>query len=312
MQTVRRPHEVDVLEIRAKRVINGVRGMPFGWSVNPYQGCFHQCVFCYARRTHAFRDLDGESAWGARIFAKVNAVAVVRAELAHPRWRGGHVAIGTATDPYQPVEGRYRITRGILAEFARARNPAHLITRSPLVRRDIDVLQSLAAGADFGVAISIATLDERLAREIEPTVAAPRQRLDTVRALADAGIRVDVAAAPILPGINDDPAAIAALMRAAADAGATRCWSSPLRLGEITREAFFSYLRTARPELVTRYERLYARGANLTREGASAIESAIADARRAAHFAPPPAIAAAPPREPSLFDAAQDTIMLGK
>jgi len=311
MQTVRRPHEVDVLEIRAKRVINGVRGMPFRWSINPYQGCFHQCVFCYARRTHAFRDLDGESSWGSRIFAKVNAAAVVRAELAHPRWRGEHVAIGTATDPYQPVEGRYRITRGILEEFARARNPAHLITRSPLVRRDIDVLQRLSAVADFGVAISIATLDERLAREIEPTVAPPRQRLDTVRALAEAGIRVDIAAAPILPGINDDPAAIDALVRAAADAGATHCWSSALRLGEITRDAFFSYLRAMRPELVARYERIYARGANLTREGAAPIESAIAAARRAVTFSPPRAIAAAATREPSLFDYAQDKGTLG-
>jgi DNA repair photolyase len=303
MQIVRRPHEVDVLEIRAKRVINAVRGMPFfSWSVNPYQGCFHQCVFCYARRTHAFRDLDGEGSWGARIFAKVNAVEIVRAELAHPRWRGEHVAIGTATDPYQPCEGRYRITRGILAEFARARNPAHLITRSPLIRRDLDVLQTLAASADFGVAISIATLDERLAREIEPTVAPPRARLDAVRVLARGGIRVEVAAAPIMPGINDDPAGIAAVMRAAADAGASGCWSSALRLGEITREAFFAYLRDERPELEARYERLYARGANLTRDGAAQVREAIGGARRTVRFAPPPQISAAPPRELNLFD----------
>lgn len=301
MQIVRRPHEVEVLEIRAKRVINPVPGMPFAWSINPYQGCFHQCVFCYARRTHSFRDLDGDGSWGARVFAKVNAVEIVRAELAHRRWRGDPVAIGTATDPYQPIEGRYRLTRGILEAFAAARNPAHLITRSPLIQRDIDVLQTLSAQAGVGIAISIATLDEALAREIEPTVAAPRQRLATVRALAQAGIKVDVAAAPILPGINDAPASLAALMQAAAEAGASGAWASALRLGDVTREAFFSYLSDARPALVPSYERWYGRGPNPTREARAPIDAAIRDARGSTHFEPPPRIMPRLPREIPLF-----------
>jgi len=246
-------------EVAAKSVLNRVRGMPFGWSINPYRGCYHRCVFCYARNTHAFLERDGIGDWGSLLSVKVNAPQVLRRELASPRWKGEHVAIGTATDPYQPLEGRYRITRGILVELARARTDAHLITRSPLVVRDIDVLQELARAAGASVCVSLPTLDEDLARRIEPTVAPPRQRLRAVRMLADAGIRVGVAVAPILPHLTDGEDALRDVFRAAADAGASMAWHSVLNLNPVARESYFGFLRAEFPHLVDRHDDYYTR-----------------------------------------------------
>jgi len=195
--------------------------------------------------------------WGSRIFVKVNAPAVVRRELARRSWRGEYVAVGTVTDPYQPLEGRYRLTRGILQAFADYDTPVGIISRSPLVVRDRDVLAQLARNAGASVSISIATLDEAVAREIEPTVAPPRQRLRAVSALAAAGIRVNVALAPVVPHVTDAPASLEAVVRAARDAGAANVWHSTLYLHDVTREAFFAYLRDRRPELLPRYERMY-------------------------------------------------------
>lgn len=256
----RRPSEVRVDEIAAKSALNRVRGMGFTWSLNPFTGCAHQCVFCYARGTHAYRELDGVRDWGAALGVKVNIATVLRADLAARAYRGEEIAVGTATDPYQALEGRYRLMRGVLAALRDARAPFHVTTRSPLIVRDLDLLAQCARRADVGVAISIATLDDAVAREIEPTVAPPRQRLRAVRALAGAGIRVGVAVAPVLPGITDDPADLAAVVRAAAEAGASHVWHSALNLGAITRDAYFAFLSDARPELVERYMRLFRRG----------------------------------------------------
>ncbi|MBV8433222.1 MAG: radical SAM protein [Candidatus Eremiobacteraeota bacterium] len=248
---------VEVVEQAAKSVINPVKGMPFAWSINPYRGCYHQCVFCYARRTHWFLDEDGIDRWGSRIFVKVNAPAVVRREVARRSWKREYVAIGTVTDPYQPLEGRYRLTRGILEALADFETPAGLITRSPLVVRDLDVLARLARVAGASVSVSIATTDAALARQIEPTVAPPAQRLRTVETLASSGIRVNVALAPILPGITDSAENIASVVRAARGAGAAHVWHSTLYLHDVTREAYFAYLRERHPELVESYERAY-------------------------------------------------------
>ena len=256
----RRPSEVRVEEIAAKSALNRVRGMGFTWSLNPFTGCAHQCVFCYARGTHAYRELDGVREWGSALGVKLNIATVLRADLAGRAYRGEEIAIGTATDPYQALEGRYRLMRAVLPALRDARAPFHITTRSPLIVRDVDLLAQCARRADVGVAVSIATLDEALAREIEPTVAAPRQRLRAVRTLADAGIRVGVAVAPVLPDLTDDPAALAAVVRAAADAGASHVWHGALNLGTITRDAYFAFLASARPELLQRYERLFGRG----------------------------------------------------
>jgi DNA repair photolyase len=265
---------VEVVEQHAKSIINTVVGMPFKWSINPYRGCYHQCRFCYARRTHTFLEEDGVGNWGSKLYVKVNAPAVVRTELAKRRWKRETVAIGTVTDPYQPLEGRYRVTRGILEALRDYQSPASLITRSPLVVRDIDVLQGLARVAGASVSISIATLDEKLAREIEPTVAPPRQRLRAVRMLADAGIHVNVALAPVLPHLTDTPDNIDAVVRAARDAGAAKVWHNTLYLHDITRETFFAYLREYRPELIARYAQEY-RGTYAPRVIAKQIDTDV-------------------------------------
>lgn len=255
--TVHRFRGVEVAELPCKSLLNRVHGMPFAWSINPYQGCYHQCVFCYARATHRYRELDGVAAWGSQLVAKVGAPAVLRRELARRSWRGEAVAIGTATDPYQAIEGRYRLTRGILAELARARNPGRLITRSPLVVRDRDVLAGLARVADFSICVSLPTLDEALAARLEPTVAPPRSRLRAVRMLAEAGIRVGVGIAPVLPALTDSDIGLRAVVRAAADAGASFVWHGVLNLGEITRDAFFRYLDAEQPQLIATYRAMY-------------------------------------------------------
>jgi DNA repair photolyase len=257
MIVARRSADIHVHEIAAKSILNRVQGMPFEWSINPYAGCAHQCVFCYARATHAYRELDGVTAWGSEIFAKVNAPAVLRRELARPGPRIREVAIGTATDPYQAIEGKYRLTRGILIELSRARTPMHLITRSGLILRDLDVLTEFAARAEISICVSLPTLDAALARELEPTVAPPAKRLIAVRRLAQAGIRVGVAVAPVIPGLTDDPATLTAVVRAAAEAGASFAWHSVLNLGDVTRDAFFAYLDERHPELVRRYRAMY-------------------------------------------------------
>jgi DNA repair photolyase len=300
MSRVTRFRDVEVEEIAAKSILNRVRGMHFAWSINPYQGCYHQCVFCYARATHRYRELDGVGGWGTRLRAKVNAAVVLRRELARPGWRNEHVAIGTATDPYQAIEGRYRITRGILAELARAATPGHLITRSPLIVRDLDVLTTLAGAAEFSVCVSLPTLDASLAHRIEPTVAPPAQRLRAVRRLAEAGIRVGVAIAPVLPHLTDDRVALADVVRAAAGAGASFAWHGVLNLGDVTRDAFFGYLDTDQPHLVATYREMY-RARYAPAAYVRDIDERAARAQRSVTFTPPPHVVPRPARALTLF-----------
>jgi len=295
MERRRRVGRIDCIEIEAKSILNCVRGMPFGWSINPYRGCYHQCVFCYARRTHTFFERTGIGDWGTLLYAKINAAAVLRGELANPRWRGEHVAIGTATDPYQPLEGTFRITRAILTELARASTEAHLITRSPLVVRDIDVLQDLSRAAGAAICISLPTLDEALARKIEPTVAPPRQRLRAVRMLADAGIRVGVAVAPVLPQLTDDEAGLRAVFAAAAAAGASSAWHSVLNLNEVARESYFNFLRAEFPALVPAHETYYRRK-YAPKAVVEEISLRAARARKGIRLRPRDTIAAQPKR----------------
>jgi len=247
----------EYVEIEVKSVMNRVSGMPFRWSINPYRGCSHGCVFCYARRTHWFLDEDGLDRWSTKIFAKVNAPEVLRRELARHSWRREEVAVGTATDPYQAIEGRYRLTRRILEALRDARTPVGIITRSPLIQRDIDVLQRLSAAAGVTVCVSIATTDAALARKIEPGVAPPLQRLRTLRRLTEAGIRCGVMLAPILPGITDAAEDLRAVVHAARDHGAQFLGHTALHLGPVTRESFFRFLGQERRELVPRYTQMY-------------------------------------------------------
>jgi DNA repair photolyase len=247
----------EIIELPAKSVLNQVSGMPFRWSINPYRGCSHGCVFCFARRTHWFLDEDGVQDWSSKIFVKINAPDVLRHEVSRPTWRREEVALGTATDPYQSVERKYQLTRRILAVLCEARTPVSIVTRSPMIVRDIDILMSLARRAGVTVCVSIATTDARVAREIEPTVALPAQRLAAVRRLSETGIRAGVLLAPVLPGITDAPESLDAVVCAAQEHGAHFVGHNALHLGDITRDAFFRFLRARHPGLVPRYERMY-------------------------------------------------------
>ncbi len=291
---------VEVIESPAKSILNRVTGMPFGWSINPYRGCYHQCVFCYARKTHWFLDDDGVDRWGSRIYVKTNAPAVLRTELARKSWKHESVAIGTVTDPYQPLEGKYALTRGILHALRDYDTPAAIITRSPLVVRDIDVLQSLAKRSGVSVAISIATMKPQLAREIEPTVAPPQQRLRAVEMLARAGIEVRVALAPVLPQITDDAQNIDTVVAAARAAGAHGVWHNALYLHEVTRDAFFKYLKTKRPYLLADYATTY-RGKYAPRELHDRIDARVHEALRSHPQRSGPALKAAGPVQISLL-----------
>ena len=240
-----------------RSALNRVRGMPFAWSLNPYMGCAHRCTFCYVRAFEARADRPSDDRYGASIRVKTNVAAVLRRELARPSWQRETVAVGAATDPYQPAEGRYRLTRGCIEAFADAASPFAIITRGPLVVRDIDVLAEAARRADVSVTFSVPTLDDEIWRRTEPGTAPPRQRLRALARLVEAGIEARVGMAPILPGLSDRPELLAEVVREARAAGATGIWANLLYLRPGTREHFLAALERDWPELLPEYERLY-------------------------------------------------------
>jgi len=241
---------------------------------------------CYARRTHWFLDQDGVNNWGSRIFVKVNAPEVLRRELAQPSWTREEVHLGTATDPYQPAEGSYRISRQILEVLLAARTPVDIVTRSTMVVRDVDLLTRMTAGPGAMVCFSIATMDAAVAREIEPDVPPPLRRLEALRVLAQAGVPVAVLLAPVIPGITDDPKNLAAVVTAARDYGASSLWTNALHLGDVTREAFFQYLERRRPKLIPEYERMY-RGKYAPSEYRRRIQEVVAVLKSRSGFGAP-------------------------
>jgi DNA repair photolyase len=223
-------------------------------------GCVHRCTFCYVRAFEQRADRPSDDRYGRTIRVKTNVVEVLRRELARASWKHETVTIGAATDPYQPAEGRYRLTRGCVEALASARNPLGIITRGPLIVRDVDVLAEAARRAEVSVTFSVPTLDSEIWRRTEPGTAPPRQRLRALTALVDAGICASVGMAPILPGLSDRPELLADVVRAAREAGATGIWANLLHLRPGTREHFLDCLAHDWPELLPEYERLYARG----------------------------------------------------
>jgi DNA repair photolyase len=279
-----------------RSALNRVRGMPFEWSLNPYMGCAHRCTFCYVRAFEARADRPSDDRYGASIRVKTNVAEVLRRELARPSWDPSPIAIGAATDPYQPAEGRYRLTRACIEVLGDAANPFSLITRGPLVVRDIDVLAAAARRAEVSVTFSVPTLDREIWRRTEPGTPPPHQRLRAVKALVDAGIKASVGMAPLLPGLSDRPELMAQVVREARAAGATGIWANLLYLKPGTREHFLAALERDWPELLPEYERLYAGRAYLpadetrpAREQVAALaeEHGIRDRRRV-RLAPPP------------------------
>jgi DNA repair photolyase len=250
---------VEFIEVEAKSIINRVpgAGVPFDWSINPYRGCSHACVYCFARPTHTFLDMDAGRDFESRIVVKVNAPDVLRRELAAKRWKGDHIAMGTNTDPYQRAEGRYRLMPGIIRALIDYRNPFSILTKGTLILRDLDLLVEAVGVADVGTAFSIGTLDEDAWRRTEPGTPHPRSRIEAVRALNEAGVPCGVLMAPILPGITDDPRRLREVAKAAIDAGATHVSPILLHLRPGVREEFMPWLAEAYPDLVPRYTQMY-------------------------------------------------------
>ncbi|MGH3082633.1 MAG: radical SAM protein [Gaiellaceae bacterium] len=248
---------VEYREEPCRSALNRVKGMMFGWSLNPYMGCVHRCTFCYVRAFERRADRPSDERYGTSIRVKVNVAEILRKELARPSWEGETVAVGAATDPYQPAEGRYRLTRGCIQAFAEASNPFSLITRGPMIVRDLDVLTEAARRAKVSITFSIPTLDEDVWRKTEPSTAHPRQRLRAVRELVQAGINVGVGMAPILPGISDRPEQLRDVVKAARKAGATGVWTNVLFLRPGTREHFLEQLARDWPEQLEHYLELY-------------------------------------------------------
>ena len=288
--------KVEYREEPCRGALNRVKGMGFRWSLNPYMGCAHRCTFCYVRAYELRADRPSDERYGRSIRVKINIAEVLRRELGRATWMHEHVAIGAATDPYQPVEGRYRLTRACLEELAAASNPFSIITRGPMIVRDLDVLVEAAGRADVSVTFSIPTLDEEVWRRTEPSTAHPRQRLRALSQLVDAGVRACVGMAPILPGISDRPEQLSEVVRAAREAGACGIWSNVLFLRPGTREHFLECLALDWPEELERYERLYAKRAYLPADETKPVraevarlakEIGVADRRRRRLAAPP-------------------------
>jgi DNA repair photolyase len=251
-------------EVRAKSILNRVpeaSRMPFRWTINPYRGCTQACVYCFARPTHTYLDFDAGRDFEREIVVKVNAPERLRAELAKPSWKGEHIALGTNTDPYQWVEGRYKLTRGIWEAMIEARNPGSVLTKSPLLLRDLDLMIELAKRADFSAALSVPTLDEKAWRATEPHTPHPRARLEAVAELNRAGIRTGILVAPLMPGINDAPEQVERILELAKEAGAAYVSGIALHLRGEVRQVFMDWLEEHRSDLVPRYRDLYRRGA---------------------------------------------------
>ena len=251
-------------EVRARSVLNRVPGasrMPFEWTVNPYRGCAHACVYCFARKTHSYLDLDTGVGFDTQIVVKVNAPEVLRRQLASPRWHGDHVAMGTNVDCYQRAEGRYRLMPGILSALRDHANPFSILTKGTLILRDLDLLKQSAEVTDVGISVSVGFTDTALWRTVEPGTPAPERRLDVVRTFTEHGFGVGVLMAPVIPFLSDEPAQLRATVRAIAAAGATSVTPLVLHLRPGAREWYMAWLAQHHPHLVRRYERLYADGA---------------------------------------------------
>jgi DNA repair photolyase len=264
-------------EIRTKSAINrvpAVSRVPFEWTVNPYRGCSHACTFCFARPTHEYLDLDAGRDFEREIIVKVNVPEVLRAELARRSWGGHHIAMGTNTDPYMWVEGRYKLMRGIWEAMRDFANPCSILTKSPLLLRDTDLLLEVAERTRVSACLSVPTLEEKAWRATEPHTPHPRARLEAVAELNRLGIPTGILIAPLMPGINDQPEQVRKIVELATEAGAVHIGGQTLFLRGSVKEIFFEWLREHRPDLVERYERLYASGAYLPADERRAIEQA--------------------------------------
>jgi DNA repair photolyase len=274
-----RREPLTLIEKECRTALNPVHGMPFDWSLNPYTGCEHRCTFCYVRAFEQRADRPSDDRYGRTVLVKTNVVAVLRGELSRRSWKRQPVVVGSATDPYQPAEGRYRLTRGCLEALHDQRTPTHITTRGPMIVRDLDILVALSRRVRVTVCMSVPSLDPEVVQRTEPGTAPPRQRLRALRALTDAGVRAGVLMAPILPGISDDPRALGEVVRAARDAGAAFAGAGALRLSPGTREHFMAHLGADWPEMVAEYRRLFGGRVGLPPAYTTGLQATVARLR---------------------------------
>jgi DNA repair photolyase len=272
-------NDVVFREIQCATALNRVKGMPFEWSLNPYKGCAHSCRYCFARAYHAKMDRDVGAGFDREIDVKINFADVLRKEIR--RRPQGSVAVGTATDPFQPCEGRYRLTRRSLEAIVDFPMPVTIVTKSTLIVRDIDVLGELtkASAGEVRVCFSIPTLDENVWRSAEPRTPPPAQRIRALAILRRAGIDAGVLCAPVLPGLTDSEISLDQVARVAADAGATFFGWRPLKIDPEIRDYYFDFLATEFPVLTSAYARLYANGPHASKDYQRALDSKVAAIR---------------------------------
>ncbi len=247
-------------EVLAKSALNRVPGqsaMPFGWTINPYRGCSHACVYCYARGTHRYLDLDAGRDFDGEVIVKVNVAEVLAKELARPTWGRHPVALGTNTDPYQRAEGRYRLMPGIIAALADSGTPFSILTKGTLLRRDLPLLAEAAEHVNVDLAMSIALYDDELQQSLEPGTPTTRARLDTVRAVRDHGLECSVFLMPVLPYLTDTVEHLDAALQQVKGAGASSVLYTSLHLRPGAREWFLEWLQREHPHLMARYAEVY-------------------------------------------------------
>ena len=273
-QAQRRADEARYQEVTCRSALNPVKGMPFGWTLNPYRGCTHGCHYCFARRYQTQFELGPGDEFSSLIFVKTNFADVLRRELDKPSWTRELVALGTATDPYQPIEGHYKLTRRSLEALIAARTPVGIVSKGPMIVRDADLLAELSRVAACTVYLSVPTVDEDAWRALEPGTAHPLQRLRAVRTLRDAGINAGVLMAPVVPGFTTHPSKLEATIKAVADHGAAFMGANVLYLKGGTKDHFMGFLSHAYPQMVESYDRLYA-GAYASTEYVSTVRALI-------------------------------------
>jgi len=258
--SIREGHNVEYFTLVAKSLLNrcvSKRQMPFEWTINPYRGCEFGCKYCYARYTHEFMEMRDGMEFEQKIYVKQHAAGLLRQELRRVK-ADESIALGTATDPYQPAERRYKVTRGILEEFARHRGfELGIVTKSNLVVRDLDLLREVAKSNRLSIHITVTTLDVDLARMLEPRAPRPDLRLDAVRELAKAGLRVGISCSPVVPGITDSASNLEALIRSTAEAGADYVFANPLFLKPCSAAVFLPFLEQNFPHLAASYRQRY-------------------------------------------------------
>jgi DNA repair photolyase len=282
-ESLREGHNVEYFTLGTRSLLNRVvsrRNLPFTWAINPYRGCEFACKYCYARYTHEFMELRDGIEFEQKIFVKQHAADLLRQELKKVK-PGEEIAIGTATDPYQPAERRFEVTRGILEELAKHSGfEIGIVTKSNLVTRDVEILRRVADHNRIFVNLTVTTINTELARKLEPRAPRPDLRLETVRQLNLAGVDAGVICAPVLPEITDAPRDLEALVKAASEAGAKYIFANPLFLKPCSAAVFLPFLEEHFPALVEHYKKRYESRAFLPRGYAERLSHLMGELRR--------------------------------